>query len=330
MRALVLRETSFKIEETPNPVLLPNQALVKIQFAALNHRDQWIREGQYAKIELPAILGSDGCGEVIEVADVAAQQWIGKTVIINPNINWGNHPKAQQKEYQILGMPSHGTLAEYVAVNLDRLVEKPSYLTNEQAAAFPLGGLTAFNALFNKGQAAKGMNILISGVGGGVAQFAFLYAVAIGANVYVTSSKADVLEKCISIGAKGGANYKEKDAIKNLGKSIGGFDVIVDSACGDGMNELISTLHPCGKFVFYGATKGLPKDLNMRQIFWNHLQILGSTMGSDEDFINMIQFCEQHQIQPILDQTFSIEDGVAAFDRMKEGNQFGKIIVQVQ
>jgi D-arabinose 1-dehydrogenase-like Zn-dependent alcohol dehydrogenase len=82
--------------------------------------------------------------------------------------------------------------------------------------------------------------------------------------------------------------------------------------------------------VFYGATKGLPKDLNMRQIFWNHLQILGSTMGSDEDFINMIQFCEQHQIQPILDQTFSIEDGVAAFDRMKEGNQFGKIIVQVQ
>ena len=95
------------------------------------------------------------------------------------------------------------------------------------------------------------------------------------------------------------------------------------------MNELIATLKPTGKFVFYGATKGLPKDLNMRQIFWNHLQIVGSTMGSDADFIKMIQLCNDYQINPIIDKVFSIDNAVAAFDRMKNGDQFGKIIVKL-
>lgn len=329
MQALVLREKSFKLENVEKPTLKPLQALIKINYAALNHRDQWIREGQYAKIQLPAILGSDGCGEVVEVADKENENWLGKTVIINPNINWGSNPKVQSKDFQILGMPTSGTLAEFVAVGIDRLIVKPAYLSNEQAAGLPLGGLTAYNAVFNKGKVEKGMNVLISGVGGGVAQFAFLFAIATGANVFVSSGKQTVIDTCKSLGAKDGANYTTPNAIKNLGKAIGGFDVIIDSACGDGMNELLSTLKPCGKFVFYGATKGLPKELNMRQIFWNHLQVLGSTMGSDIDFAQMVQFCEQHQLQPILDKIVEFEKSVDAFDRMKEGTQFGKIIVKV-
>ncbi|MCC6583737.1 MAG: zinc-binding dehydrogenase [Chitinophagales bacterium] len=329
MKALVLNTNSFQLEEVTTPTVGEHQALVKINYAALNHRDQWIREGQYAKIQLPAILGSDGCGEVIVVSNEEHRHWIGKPVIINPNIGWGSDDRFQSKEYQILGMPAQGTLAEYVVVNIDRLYEKPVYLSNEQASALPLAGLTAYNALFNKGKAEKGMNILISGVGGGVAQFAFLLANAIGANVYVTSSKENVIQRCIDLGAKCGANYTEKEAVKNLAKSVGGFDIIIDSACGDGMNELIASLKPAGKFVFYGATKGLPKDLNMRQIFWNHLQLLGSTMGSDEDFGKMIALCNEHQIIPVLDKTFDFTDAVAAFDRMKNGEQFGKIIVKI-
>lgn len=330
MKALVLTQATFQLEEIEKPVLGNNQALVKIQFASLNHRDEWIRQGQYAKIQLPAVLGSDGCGEVVEVFNDENKHWIGKEVIINPNIDWGTDYRFQQKDYQILGMPAQGTLAEYVAVNIDRLHEKPTYLSHEQAAALPLGGLTAYNALFNKGKIEKDMNVLISGVGGGVAQFAFLFAQAIGANVYVTSSKNDVIEACKNLGAKDGANYTVENAVKSLAKSIGGFDVIIDSACGDGMNELISTLKPAGKFVFYGATRGLPKDLNMRPIFWNHLQILGSTMGSDDDFNKMIDLCNEYHIKPILDMTFNFENGVAAFDRMKNSAQFGKIIVKIQ
>jgi zinc-binding alcohol dehydrogenase/oxidoreductase len=329
MKALVLKEQSFQLEEVENPILQKDQALVKVHFAALNHRDQWIREGQYAKIQLPAILGSDGCGEVTAVYNDEDKHWIGKEVIINPNINWGNNPAVQSREYQILGMPTHGTLAEYIVVNTDRLHVKPNYLTSEQAAALPLAGVTAYNALFNKGNIKHGMNVLISGVGGGVAQFAFLFANAVGADVYVTSSKENVIHRCKDLGAKGGANYSEKDAVKNLSKTVGGFDVIIDSACGDGMNELIATLKPGGKFVFYGATRGLPKELNMRTIFWSHLELLGTTMGSDEDFSKMIALCNEHQVIPILDKTFSLTDAVLAFDRMKNGEQFGKIIVKI-
>lgn len=329
MQALVLNTNSFQLEEVTIPTLAEHQALVKVHYAALNHRDQWIREGQYAKIQLPAILGSDGCGEVTEVFNEEDKKWIGKDVIINPNINWGNDTHFQTKDYQILGMPSQGTLAEYIVVNVNRLHEKPAYLRNEQAAALPLAGLTAYNALFNKAKVERGMNVLISGVGGGVAQFAFLFANAVGANVYVTSSKESVLETCKKLGAKDGVKYTEENAIKNLAKSVGGFDIIIDSACGDGMNELIATLKSNGKFVFYGATRGLPKELNMRAIFWNHLQLLGSTMGSDDDFHKMTTFCEQHKIQPIIDKVFDFNEAVTAFDRMKNGDQFGKIIVKI-
>lgn len=329
MQALVLNHNSFQLEEVNTPTVGKHQALVKIHYAALNHRDQWIREGQYAKIQLPAILGSDGCGQVVGIFNEEDNHWIGKEVIINPNINWGTNQQFQSKEYQILGMPTQGTLAEYIVLNIDRLHVKPTYLSNEQASALPLAGMTAYNALFNKGKVERGMNVLISGVGGGVAQFAFLFAHAVGANTYVTSSKDAVLETCNNLGAKDGANYTGKDAIKNLSKTIGGFDVIIDSACGDGMNELISTLKPNGKFVFYGATKGLPRDLNMRLIFWNHLQLLGSTMGSDEDYFKMIDLCNEHQIKPILDKTFEFADAVSAFERMKDGAQFGKIIIKI-
>jgi len=329
MNALVLKTDTFQLENVITPTPQSNQALVKIHYAALNHRDQWIRDGQYAKIQLPAILGSDACGEVIAVAEQNNNHWIGKNVVINPNIDWGNNLHFQQKEYQILGMPSQGTLAEYIVVNIDRLCEKPNYLSDEQAAALPLAGMTAYNALFNKGNVQKHTNVLISGVGGGVAQFAFLFAIAVGANVFVTSSKQAVIDECKKLGAQDGANYTEKDAIKNMAKANGGFDVIIDSACGDGMNELIATLKPTGKFVFYGATRGLPKDLNMRAIFWNHLQLLGSTMGSDTDFKNMIALCNEYQIIPIIDKVFEFDKAVAAFDRMKDGNQFGKIIVKI-
>ena len=329
MKALVLRAESFGVEDVQLPDLQAGQALVKVLYAALNHRDQWIRIGQYAKIQLPAILGSDGCGVVEKVDAGVSPNWIGKKVIINPNINWGPNPKFQQKDYQILGMPAAGTLEEYIIVPADRLHEKPEYLSDEQAAAIPLAGMTAYNALFNKGHAEKGMNILISGVGGGVAQFAFLFSVAIGAHVYVTSSKDFVVDKCMELGAKGGCDYHNKEDLKNLGKAIGGFDLIVDGACGDGMNDLLSVLKPIGKFVFYGATKGLPKELNLRTIFWNHLQLLGSTMGSDEDFFKMVDFCTEHCIQPILDKTVDLENGVAAFDRMANGEQFGKIIIKI-
>lgn len=329
MRALVLRENSFQIESIPKPIIENEEVLVKINFAALNHRDQWIREGKYPKIVFPSVLGSDGVGEVVEVFNAENKKWLNKKVIINPNINWGSDDFVQNKNYHILGMPTYGTLAEFVKVNVNRLIEKPNHLSDEEAAAIPLAGLTAWNATMNKGALAPEKKILVSGVGGGVAQFAFLFANAINSSVYVSSSKNDVIEKCISIGAKGGINYTIENSLKNKAKEIGGFDIIIDSAGGNQINDLLTCLKPNGKLVFYGATLGSPSKLNVALMFWNHLSLMGSTMGSDRDFINMVAFVNQHKIKPIIDQTFTLDNSIAAFDRMKMGNQFGKIIIQI-
>lgn len=329
MKALVLRENSFQIEELPRPILESGEALVKIKYAALNHRDQWIREGKYPKIVYPCVLGSDGMGEIDEVYDGQYATMLGKNVIINPNINWGDNQNFQDKNYHILGMPSFGTFAEYVKVKIDHLVIKPPHLSDLAASALPLAGLTAWNAVFNKGALAPEKKILISGVGGGVAQFAFLFSVATKAQVYVSSSKKWVLEKCLALGAFGTINYTEENALKTTAKNIGGFDVIVDSAGGEQINDLLACLKPFGKLVFYGATHGAPSKLNVALMFWNHLSLIGSTMGSDTDFKNMVDFVNKHQIQPILDETFKLENAVAAFDKMKNGHQFGKITIEI-
>lgn len=330
MKALVLKEDGLETGQVPMPECQPWEALVKVRFAALNHRDHWIRIGKYAKIQLPAVLGSDGTGVVESVGSKVDTAWVGKTVLINPSLNWGNNPAYQDmKRFEILGMPSQGTLAEYIAVSADRLHEVPGHLSPEEAAALPLAGLTAYNALFNKGTAASDMDILISGVGGGVAQFAFQFSLAIGARVWVTSSKEEVLDKCMELGAHGRVNYHRPDYHKIIAEESGGFDLVIDSAGGDQMNDLLSTLNPAGKYVFYGATLGLPSSLNLRLIFWKHLQILGTTMGSDEDFEHMLQFVSKHKIHPLVDKVYPLDDAVAAFDRMKDGFQFGKIVVEV-
>ncbi len=331
MKALVLRENSFQIEEFDTPQCKEGEVLVKLKYAALNHRDQWIRKGLYAGIEYPAILGSDGMGEVVATGGIEGEGLIGKNVIINPNIEWGNNPQYQDlSTYQILGMPSHGTIAEYIKVHIGRLHAQPVHLSEVETAALPLAGLTAYNAMFNKGGLKSDMNVLISGVGGGVAQFAFQYALAVGAKVWVTSSKEEVLAKCVEMGAAGRANYHRPDFHKQIKQESGGIDLILDSACGDGMNDLLSTLNPTGQFVFYGATKGLPSKLNLRMIFWKHLGILGSTMGSDEDFNDMLAFVEKEKVHPIVDKVYDLNDAVEAFDRMEAGAQFGKIVIKMQ
>jgi zinc-binding alcohol dehydrogenase/oxidoreductase len=136
-------------------------------------------------------------------------------------------------------MPTNGTLAEYIIIHTDRLKLAPHRLNNESAAALPLAGLTAYNALINKGELHSVKKVLISGVGGEVAQFAFQFSLAIGAPTWITSSKENVLQQCKELDAKKGVSYKNPEEIKSLSKSMQGFDVIIDSAGGNGLNTLM-------------------------------------------------------------------------------------------
>lgn len=330
MKALVLKDAGqIELREIPRPTVTHGKALVRIKAAGLNRRDDWIREGKYPNIRFGVTMGSDGAGIVEEVGDEKDQPWVGQEVVINPNIEWGPDLEVQSGKYTILGMPVDGTFAEYVLVPVDRLHHKPFHLDFLQAAALPLGGLTAFRALFRRGELRGGQNVLISGFGGGVAQFAFLFAQAAGANVYVSSGSDEKIEKALKLGAKGAYNYKKDVNYADLWKTKGGFDVVIDSAGGDQINNFIKMLKRRGKIVFYGATNGLPHKLDMYRMFWNQLSLLGTTMGSDHEFSEMLTFVSKHQLRPLIDSIRPFSKIVEAFPDITKSNKVGKIVFQV-
>ncbi|MBL7877112.1 MAG: zinc-binding dehydrogenase, partial [Cyclobacteriaceae bacterium] len=249
--------------------------------------------------------------------------------VINPNIDWGSDLEVQSARYTILGMPTDGTFAEYVVVPIDRLHHKPFHLDFLQAAVLPLGGLTAFRALFRRGELRSGQNVLISGFGGGVAQFAFLFAQAAGANVYVSSGSDEKIEKALKLGARGAYNYKKQATYPDLWKTKGGFDLVIDSAGGDQINGFIKVLKPRGKIVFYGATNGLPSKLDLYRMFWNQLSLLGTTMGSDHEFSEMLTFVSKHQLRPLIDSIRPFSKIAESFPDITKSNKVGKIVFQI-
>lgn len=318
----------IKIVEMETPVPGKGEVLIKMKAAALNHRDQWCREGKYPNIKYDVVLGSDGCGVVEQLGAEVAESWKGKEVIINPNVNWGSHPKIQSKDYRILGMPDNGTLAEYITVPAHRLVEKPEHLTAEQAAALPLCGLTAYKALFSKGKVKRGQNVLVTGIGGGVAAFALQFAKLSGAHVYVTSGSKNKITHAVALGAVEGYSYNDDKWAQHSVKSTGGFDIIIDSTGGPMVNQYLRALKAGGKLVVYGASAGIPKTLDVFRLFWNQLTILGTTMGNDQEFEQMIDFVNRTQMQPIIDSVRPFSEVVGAFDKMKQRKQFGKLVVK--
>lgn len=329
MRAVRLTAINqFEIAEVSAPVARAGEAVIAVRAAALNHRDVWIKTGQYAGLKWPCIPGSDGAGVVLAVGPGDDAAWIGREVIVNPALGWGDSEEAQGPAFNILGLPRDGTLAEQVAVPLSQLAEKPAHLLWEAAAALPLAGLTAYRALFSRAQLRAGERVLISGIGGGVALFALQFAVAHGAEVWVTSSSAGKIQRAVELGARGGFNYAEADWAKAA--AAGGlFDVIIDGAGGAGFETLIDLAAPGGRVVFYGATRGNPPGFTLRKVFWRQISVLGSTMGSPADWAAMVAFVALHKLTPVISDQFPIEHVGEAFELMENGAQFGKIVVRV-
>jgi zinc-binding alcohol dehydrogenase/oxidoreductase len=330
MKALVIAEKNAPPvwREVPDLVAGPGEAIVQVHAAALNHRDVWIQRGQYAGLRYPIVVGSDGAGIVV-VSGIAA--WIGKEVIINPGLYWGDQETHQSPAgFKVLGLPDDGTLAEYVRVPVDNLVEKPPHLGWEEAAALPLAGITAFRSLVTRARVQAGERVLVTGVGGGVALLALQFAVAMGARVYVSSGSDEKLAKAMALGASGGVNYKGTGWVAALRSLTGGFDVIIDGAAGPSVNDLLDLAVSGGRLVFYGATLGNAPDVLVRRIFWKQLNVMGSTMGSPADFLAMVAAVSAYGLRPVVDSVFSPSEGGSAFRRMEEGGQFGKIVIRIK
>lgn len=315
------------VKDLPSAPVGPGQVRVKLRAAALNHRDVWIQQGLYPGIQLPVTPGSDGAGVVTEAGSGVEAAWVGREVILNPALEWGDDPRAQGARFRILGLPDAGTFAEEIVISAAQLAPKPAHLSWEEAAALPLAGLTAWRALFTRARLQAGERVLVTGTGGGAALFALQFAVAAGAQVWVTSGSPEKIARAEQLGARGGANYRETDWAERLAARAGAFDVIVDSAGGDGFGKLIDLAAPGARVVFFGATAGNPKLFEMRKCFFRQINVLGSTMGSPVDFAGMTQLVAAQKIRPIVDSTYALADAESAFRRMAEGAQFGKIVL---
>ncbi|MFN8338766.1 MAG: zinc-binding dehydrogenase [Saprospiraceae bacterium] len=315
--------TIQKFNELPSlvekevPIVDGHKSLIRVMASALNHRDVWITKGLYPGIVIGATMGSDCCG-----IDENGQE-----VIINPGISWGNDQRFQAKDFRVLGVPDDGTFADYISIDHQYVYPKPFHLSSQEAAALPLAGLTAYRALIKRADLQPEDKVLISGVGGGVALFGLQIAISLGCEVYVTSGSSAKIQKAIDLGARGGYLYREVDWSKKLMHDSGGIDVVLDSAGGSGFHHFIQTAKPGGRIVFYGGTHGKIEQLNLQPIFWKQLSLLGSTMGSDSDFADMLAFVALHRIKPVIDSVNDFDDLGQAFQRMAAGDQFGKIVI---
>ena len=314
------------VVEVPDPKPAAGEVVVSLRAAALNHRDVWIKHGQYAGLKWPCIPGSDGAGMVTECGDGAGAAWQDREVIINPAFGWGEREDTQGPQFSILGLPRDGTLAQKIAVPVGQLAPKPAHLSWAESAALPLAGLTAYRALFSRARLKAGERVLISGVGGGVALFALQFAVAAGAEVWVTSSSDEKITRAVALGAKGGFNYGREGWVASA-KSSGFFDVIVESAGGEGFEGLLDLAVPGGRVVIFGATCGNPPVLAMRKVFWRQISILGTTMGSPADWSAMTAFVVSHALKPVVSAEYPLAQSGEAFALMEQGAQFGKIVV---
>ncbi|MGI6126390.1 MAG: zinc-binding dehydrogenase [Planifilum sp.] len=331
---MVLREfggpEKLRYEEVSDPTPGPGEVLIRLRTAALNRRDYFITHNQYPGVTLPTILGSDGAGEIAALGDGVDGLQIGQEVIINPSLDWGDNPRVSGPDFTILGSPKDGTYAEKIVVPAENVFPKPKHLSWEEAAAIPLAGLTAYRALVTRGRLREGEVVVVPGIGGGVATFLLLIASALGARVFVTSSSDEKLRRAIELGAAGGVNSSDENWAKELQKAIGGgADLCVDSIGGEVFPQLVRLTKPGGRIVTFGATRGPVPQLVMPFIFLKQLDILGSTMGNNEEFRQMVNLFEKHRIRPVLDRSYPLEQAAEALNRMKEGRQFGKIILKI-
>lgn len=319
---------ALRVDDVPMPAIREDEVLVRVRAAALNRRDLFITQGLYPKIALPVTLGSDGSGEIAEIGSVMHELRVGDEVVIDPMLEWGDDPRVWDAgNASILGMPRDGTFAQYVAVPAENVYPKPRGLSFESAAAVPLAGLTAYRALFARAQLRPGETVLITGIGGGVQTFALLFAKQAGARAIVTSSSDEKLERARALGADVTVNYgAAADWHKQL-RTAGPIDLVIDSSGGDTLRHAIDVVRPGGRIVIYGGTRG-EATIKLFPLFWKHVTILGTSMGSPADFAAMLRLFEGG-LAPVIDRVFEIDEPAAAFARLAESQQFGKIVLRV-
>jgi len=329
----------LRYEEAENPrISAPNEVIVKLRAASVNHIDIWVRLGATGiAIPMPHILGGDGAGVIFEVGGEVSNVRPGDAVCLYLFSGCGqcefclSHRDFMCVYVRALGERLDGTYAEYVRLPAENCFPIPAGMSFAEAAAFPLVFVTVWRMLITNARLKPGETILIIGIGGGVAGAALQVAKKIGANVIVTSGSDEKLELAKKYGAAHTINHREKDfaqEVRALTENRG-VDVVLDCVAGEVWQKSLAALARSGRLVTCGATAGGSPETDLTPIFTKHLQIFGSTLGSRDEFRQLLSFMAVAEIKPIIDQVFPLSEAAAAQRRMEEAKQFGKIVLQI-
>jgi NADPH:quinone reductase-like Zn-dependent oxidoreductase len=326
-------------DDVPVPELrAPTDVRIRVAAAALNHLDLFVVSGLPGVTISPSwIMGGDGAGIIDRVGDAVTGLRPGDSVIINPGISdrtcayclEGDHPLCIR--YGILGEHFPGTMAEYVVVPAVNVRTIPSTIDMTAAAAFPLATLTAWRMVVSRARVGPEDQVLIIGIGGGVALAALQIAKLRGARVWVTSGSDAKLARARELGADETINHATEDVAKTVRARTGkrGVDVVIDNVGEKTWTRSLGALGKRGRLVTCGGTSGPMVETDIRRLFWNQWTIMGSTMGNDAEFDAITEEFRAGRLVPPIDSVHELRDGLGAFERLASGKQFGKIVVRI-
>lgn len=330
----------LKLEDMPKPTIGPNEILLKMKAAALNHLDIWVRSGAREKnIPLPHIPGSDGSGIIAEVGSAVDFLKVGDKVLISPGISCGHCEMCLGgsdnlcRTYHVLGTKEDGTYAEFVKLPATNVLPIPDGLDFNQAAAVPLVFLTAWHMLVGLTKIKPGDIVLIHGAGSGVGSAGIQIAKLFSAHVITTAGSEEKLEKAKSLGADESINYKEKDFVEEVKRITDkrGVDVVFEHNGGEIFEKSILALAKGGRLVTCGATSEYVGKIDLRYVYAKHLALYGSFMGTKHEMIEVLKFFKKGegtvQLKPVIDSVFPLDKATGAHKRLEERKNFGKIVL---
>lgn len=321
------------VTDRAEPVAGPGEVRVRTEASALNHLDLWVARGLPGMNTVyPFVGGSDGCGIVESVGAGVDVRLLGRRVLLNaavPQQQWG-HPgeRPAGEDLRMIGEHGEGTHREYFTAPATNVLDIGD-ADPIAAAAVGLTFLTAWRMLRTRAQARAGETVLITGIGGGVALAALSLAKHLGCRVIVTSRAQDKLDRAKQLGADeavldDGADWSK--AVRAL-TARRGVDVVIESLGGPIHAACLRAMARGGRLVTCGCTIGATPATDLTRIFWNQLSVLGSTMGSMDEFAEVVHLWRSGRVAPVIDLVVPAREGASAFERLEAGRQFGKLVV---
>jgi NADPH:quinone reductase-like Zn-dependent oxidoreductase len=341
MKAVVVHEhgglDALSYEDVPEPTPAADEVLVRVRAVGVNHLDLWVRKGvPGARFPLPMIPGSDVAGEVVDFGNAVRGITEGDRVVLQPGYSCERCPPcfAGQdplcRRYGILGESRDGGCAEFIAVRSSSVVPMPeSDLGFEEWAAVPLTFLTAWHMLVGRAALRPGEDVLIHAAGSGVSAAGIQIAKLLGARVMTTASSEEKLARARDLGADATVNYREEDfgtAVKAWTKKRG-VDVVFDHVGADTFGPSVAALAKGGRYVTCGATSGFEMKTDFRLVFFKGLSILGSTMGSKGEVLEIVRHVAAGRLKPVVDRVLPLEKVAEAHRALEAREAFGKVVL---